>query len=161
MHQIILGLGSNIEHRKNNLEQATILIESNLGKVEKKSKIYETKAWGIENQSNFLNSAMVVSTPFYPLKVLEKILEIELLMGRKREIKWSSRNIDIDLLFFENYVFETPSLTVPHPFICQRNFVLSPLNDICPDFIHPKFHDSIRHLSQITSDAGWIKEFLF
>ena len=158
MHHIFLGLGSNIENRHNYLKKAISLIENQIGEVKQQSKIYETKAWGIENQENFLNLALEVITPFFPLKVLEKILEIELLMGRKREIKWSSRNIDIDLLFFENYVFETPSLTVPHPYISQRNFVLSPLNDVCPDFIHPKFNKTIKQLSLETSDVGWIKE---
>ncbi len=158
MHQIILGLGSNIENRHNFLKQAIFLIEKQIGEVKQQSKIYETKAWGIENQENFLNLAIEVVTPFFPLKVLEKILEIELIMGRKREIKWSSRNIDIDLLFFEYYMFETPSLSVPHPYISKRNFVLKPLNDICPDFIHPKFNKTIRQLSLETSDVGWINE---
>ena len=73
MHQIILGLGSNIENRHNFLKQAIFLIEKQIGEVKQHSKIYETKAWGIENQENFLNLAIEVATPFFPLKVLEKI----------------------------------------------------------------------------------------
>lgn len=136
-HQIFLGLGSNIGDRDVNLNQALELLQNEIGELVKVSSVFETKAWGITDQGDFLNIAAEFQTKLFPLQVLDIILDIETKMGRKRIQKWGARNIDIDILYFNNWYFHFPNLTVPHPYISERSFVLSPLSEIAGDFRHP------------------------
>ncbi|UBM59782.1 2-amino-4-hydroxy-6-hydroxymethyldihydropteridine diphosphokinase [Marinilongibacter aquaticus] len=130
MHKVYLGLGTNLGDRSQHLKDALEAIENQLGTIQRKSSVHETKAWGKTDQPDFLNMVIMVQTEIWPLKLMEKILQIEEQLGRVRKEKWGSRLIDIDVLYFNDWYFNTPGLIVPHPFIQQREFVLQPLQEI-------------------------------
>jgi 2-amino-4-hydroxy-6-hydroxymethyldihydropteridine diphosphokinase len=158
MHNVYLGIGTNEGNKLSNIETSLANISDSIGIISKKSSLYETKAWGIEDQENFINLAIEVKTQLFPLQLIDALLGIETEMGRKRDIKWASRIIDIDILFFENYRINTSNLTIPHQYITIRNFVLAPLLDICPEFIHPTLKKTIKQLNTESKDNGWIKK---
>ncbi len=145
-HSIYLHTGSNQGDRNAFLIKANKAIEEQIGKITKQSKLYETAAWGNTEQPDFINQALVVETSLDPAELMVKVLEIENEIGRIREQKWGARIIDIDILFYEDQVIETVKLIVPHPFLHQRNFVLIPLMEIAPYFIHPVLNLSIEEL---------------
>ncbi len=153
MNKVYLSIGGNLGKRRANLAKAVFLISQQIGSIIALSDLYETKAWGIENQPDFLNQALIVETTLSPLQVLKNALAIETKMGRKRERKWYTRLIDIDLLFFEQQVIKTDDLTLPHPFLQERNFVLVPLAQIAPNFIHPISQKSIQELLKTCPDV--------
>ena len=159
MKNVFLSLGGNIGNRFKNLAQARDLIAKEVGKIKATSEIYETKAWGVENQPDFLNQVVQITTTLSPYKVLDKVLAIEHKMGRVREQKWFARNIDIDVLFYDQVIIESKNLILPHPHISNRNFVLGPLKDIAPDFIHPVLQKSIRQLFLDCTDELSINEY--
>ncbi|MCP9768503.1 2-amino-4-hydroxy-6-hydroxymethyldihydropteridine diphosphokinase [Lacihabitans sp. LS3-19] len=158
MFKVFLGLGTNIGDRKSNIELAKKAISDTIGEIQDDSSVYETEAWGVENQENYYNQVICIKTNFYPLQILEKILALEIQLGRIRNQKWEARLIDIDILFFENYIISTDNLTIPHKYIQERNFVLEPLKEINPDFIHPKFRKTISELAKSNLDKSWIKK---
>jgi 2-amino-4-hydroxy-6-hydroxymethyldihydropteridine diphosphokinase len=158
-HQLFLGLGSNLGNREENLSTAQSLIEEKVGIIRSKSSIYETAAWGITEQNAFLNQVIEVETSFSPSAVLHLVLKIEKDMGRIREIKWGERSIDIDVLYYNNEIISTENLAVPHPFIQERKFVLVPLCEIAPTFIHPKLKQSNFELLKKCQDSGEITIF--
>ncbi len=153
MNNVYLSIGGNLGKRKANLAKAIYLIEQYIGQIIALSGLYETKAWGVENQPDFLNQAIIVKTRLSPEQVLKYALGIENLMGRKRERKWYTRLIDIDLLFFEQQIINTTDLTLPHPFLAKRNFVLTPLAEIAPNFIHPILKKSVLELLKVCPDS--------
>ena len=159
INKIFLGLGSNLGNREENILMAEKLIEEKVGKVRSKSSIYETAAWGITEQNAFLNQVLEIETVFSPSAVLHLLLKIEKDMGRIREIKWGERSIDIDVLYFNNEILSTENLVVPHPFIQERKFVLVPLCEIAPVFIHPKLKQSNLELLEKCQDSGEIIVF--
>ena len=108
-----------------------------VGRVTNKSRLYETQAWGVTNQSDFINQALAVETSLNPQKLLEQILKIENEMGRERTTKWAERTIDIDILLYDNFVVNEPNLVIPHPELPKRNFALIPLMEIAGEFEHP------------------------
>ena len=137
-HKVYLSLGTNMGDKKKNLETAIERINNiENTKVTKSSKILETKPFGYTEQDDFLNACLKVETLLEPQEFLDKILKIELEMGRVREFKWGPRIIDIDILFFDREIIEEDNLAVPHPWICEREFVLEPLSEIAPNLIHP------------------------
>ncbi|MFK7981819.1 MAG: 2-amino-4-hydroxy-6-hydroxymethyldihydropteridine diphosphokinase [Saprospiraceae bacterium] len=152
MHKVFFSIGGNLGNRQANLVTAITEITKKVGAVSSISSIYETKAWGVENQPDFLNQVLLVTTKLSPMETLETVLNIELEMGRVRAQKWYTRIIDIDLLFFDNQVINSKKLTIPHPFIAKRNFVLAPLAEIAPDFIHPILQKSIKELYKKSPD---------
>ena len=158
-NKVFLGLGSNLGNREENLLKAQKLINKKVGKVHSKSSIYETAAWGITEQNAFLNQVLEIETVFSPDAVLHLLLKIEKNMGRIREIKWGERSIDIDILYFNNEIISTENLAIPHPFIQERKFVLLPLCEIAPVFIHPKLKQSNLELLEKCQDSGEIVVF--
>jgi 2-amino-4-hydroxy-6-hydroxymethyldihydropteridine diphosphokinase len=158
-NKVFLGLGSNLGNREENLLKAQKLIDKKVGKVHSKSSIYETAAWGITEQNAFLNQVLEIETVFSPDAVLHLLLKIEKNMGRIREIKWGERSIDIDVLYYNNEIISTENLVVPHPFIQERKFVLVPLCEIAPVFIHPKLKQSNLELLEKCQDSGEIVVF--
>jgi 2-amino-4-hydroxy-6-hydroxymethyldihydropteridine diphosphokinase len=158
MHICYLSLGSNLGKKQANLELALQEIKKDVGEVLRTSCIYETEAWGIVSQDNYFNIIAEVSTPYFPLDVITKLLAIESRLGRIRDKKWESRIIDIDIIFYENYLITTDILIIPHPFLEKRNFVLEPLNELNPDFIHPRLRKSICQLTAECTDVSWIKK---
>lgn len=152
MHKVFFSIGGNIGDRYSNLEKAIAAISQQIGPILSVSSIYETKAWGIENQPDFLNQALLVATNLPPIDILETALAIEIAMGRVRTQKWYTRIIDIDLLFIDNQIITSKKLTIPHPFLAERNFVLAPLAEIAPHFIHPVLQKSIATLYANSGD---------
>jgi 2-amino-4-hydroxy-6-hydroxymethyldihydropteridine diphosphokinase len=146
-------------NREENLLKAQKLIDKKVGKVHSKSSIYETAAWGITEQNAFLNQVLEIETVFSPDAVLHLLLKIEKNMGRIREIKWGERSIDIDVLYYYNEIISNENLVVPHPFIQERKFVLVPLCEIAPVFIHPRLKQSNLELLEKCQDSGEIVVF--
>lgn len=151
-HTIYLGTGSNLGHPPTNLAKAIAYCQEEIGSLWQQSSLYRTAAWGIEDQPVFYNQALCLQTTLGPLAVLDAILSIEERMGRIRYRKWGERLIDIDLLFYDECILQTPRLTVPHPYIAQRQFVLTPLSEIAPDFVHPVYQQTIAQLQQVSTD---------
>jgi 2-amino-4-hydroxy-6-hydroxymethyldihydropteridine diphosphokinase len=112
-------------------------IERLLGKVVKTSSIYQTQAWGPIPQADYLNMALMFQTTYSPLMVLQTLLKIESILGRKRKERYGPRTIDIDVIFYGNRKIKHPNLTIPHPELASRNFVLIPLNEIATNFCDP------------------------
>jgi 2-amino-4-hydroxy-6-hydroxymethyldihydropteridine diphosphokinase len=159
MNDAYLLTGGNIGDRLVSLQQACMKIEKQAGIVLKKSAVYETAAWGITDQNLFLNQVLLVSTSLPPEELLHTLLNIEQELGRKRIMKMGPRIIDIDILFYNNEIISTPVLTVPHPQIANRRFVLTPLNEIAPGFVHPVLQKTIAELLEICPDELEVKKY--
>lgn len=138
MQHIYLSMGSNLGRREEHLKRALDLIRERVGQPESLSRIYETEAWGFSSSSNFYNCCISLRSDLAPQPLMERLLEIEQDMGRRREGKgYSDRIIDIDLLLYGDSCINTPGLTVPHPSMAQRKFVLAPLAEIAGRVVHP------------------------
>src|SRR5690349_22735984 len=140
---IFLLLGTNLGDRMANLSAARDYIQQNAGTIIKQSSIYKTAAWGKTDQPDFYNQAVVLDTALSPHELLDTVLGIENVMGRKREEKWGARLIDIDILFYGEMVVTKPQLTIPHPGIPHRRFVLQPMAEIAGEFIHPELRKTV------------------
>lgn len=144
---VYLSLGSNIGNKKENLESAII----NISKLQdtivtKRSEIIETKPFGYTEQDDFLNACIEIKTLLFPNELLRKLLEIERIMGRERKIKWGPRIIDLDIIFFNKEIIEEENLVIPHPYMEYRDFVLKPLEEINPYFVHPLLNKRVSTL---------------
>ena len=149
METVYLLLGGNIGDMEKTIGKAIALLNNKAGTVNHASSYYETEPWGMLNAQSFLNIAVELSTTLNPFELLNALLYIEEQLGRKRNplrTGYESRPIDIDILFYGTSVIQTPSLTIPHPQLQARKFVLVPLCEIASDFIHPVFHKSINIL---------------
>ena len=140
-----LSLGSNLGNRGVNLENAISKLDQ-LGNVVAVSSFYETEPVEVTTQPWFLNCAVKLETEKMPKQLLKGILDVEQEMGRKRTQNKGPRNIDIDILLFGNSVVETKGLTIPHPALHERRFVLQPLAEIAPEMRHPVFKKTIREM---------------
>ncbi len=140
------------------LNRAADLIDHRIGKIVNSSSIYATKAWGIEDQPDFLNQVLEIECEFSPQSLLIKINQIEKALGRKRLIKWGSRIIDIDILYYGELTVDTVDLIIPHPENQNRNFVLVPMTEIAPDLLHPVFHLTQTQLLDRCKDELGVKK---
>ncbi|MGB1248620.1 MAG: 2-amino-4-hydroxy-6-hydroxymethyldihydropteridine diphosphokinase [Chitinophagales bacterium] len=159
MKTVILSLGTNVGNRQLFLENALLSIVKNIGKVVKKSSLYESAAWGEVATTDFLNQVLVVQTEKMPSDVLSIVLQIEKDAGRERNEKWGDRTLDIDILFYEKWIIESEKLIVPHPFLQERRFILAPLYEILPDFEHPVLRKNVKDLFDICADKLAVKRF--
>lgn len=139
------------------LELAICKIASRLGRVITRSSIYSTKAWGPVTQPDFLNVAVVIETIFPPRFLLRQLLAIEKESGRKREVKYGPRTLDIDMLFYGQQILNYPDLKLPHPEIQGRRFALVPLLEIGPNRQHPVLQKTIQQLLEICPDTLDVK----
>ncbi len=144
-HAIFLGLGANVGDKKKNLEEAIEKLREKIINI-KISKFYETNPWGFVSQDKFLNAAIQGKTFLTPLELLNFVKSIEKKVGRVERFKWGPREIDIDILFYDDLIYKDESLVIPHPFIQERKFVLDPLMDLDPDFVHPVTKKTIREI---------------
>ncbi len=150
---LYLLTGSNLGNREDFLLEAYFAIATRVGSVVKVSALYQTQPWGISNQPDFLNQTLLVKSNLSPFTVLDTIKQIEKTMGRTEILRWGERIIDIDILFYGNLILESPTLTIPHPRLHERNFVLAPLAEIAPNFKHPVFGKTVAMLLSESPDA--------
>lgn len=159
MNKVYLLTGGNIGDRLKNLTVARKSIANDCGEIINQSSIYQTAPWGNENQSDFLNQVLLLQTKLKPLELLQALLLIEKELGRVRNKKNDPRVIDLDILFYNDLIMNTPELQLPHPRLHLRRFVLTPLNEIAPDLIHPLFNKNINYLFNVCSDLLNVKKF--
>ena len=149
IHTAYVALGSNLGDKEANLRKALELLEERGVEVVKTSSFICTEPYGVTDQPQFLNGVCEVRTSLVPLALLHTLLEIEQEMGRVRLRHWGERNIDLDLLLYEDVVMDTPELILPHPDMQNRDFVLLPLAEIAPELVHPILQKSIEELSNL------------
>ncbi len=141
-----LSIGSNLGRRRENCEKAVSLLSENGIKIIKHSSMIETEPWGIKDQPKFINMAVEAETEKKPEELPGIIKKIEAEIGRKENIRWGPRVIDIDILFYDDLIIKTPELEIPHPLIHERYFVLNPLAEIAPEKVHPVLKKTIKNL---------------
>ena len=148
-HTAYVALGSNLGDKEANLRKALELLQERGVEIVKTSTFISTEPYGVTDQPQFLNGVCEVRTSLVPLALLHTLLEIEQEMGRVRLRHWGERNIDLDLLLYEDVVMDTPELKLPHPDMQNRDFVLLPLAEIAPELVHPILQKSIEELSNL------------
>ena len=158
MKGIYLLLGSNLGDRKEILKMARRHIGLSIGNIIQSSSIYATKAWGVEDQPDFLNQVVEVESEHTPEEILLQVNSIEEKLGRVRKIKWQSRIIDIDILYYGSLILNTQDLVIPHAENQNRNFVLAPMVEIAPDFVHPVFLRTQQQLLNTCTDGLEVKK---
>ncbi|ANQ48489.1 2-amino-4-hydroxy-6-hydroxymethyldihydropteridine diphosphokinase [Flammeovirga sp. MY04] len=158
MSSIILLLGANLGNKLDTLSNAVNFIQDEIGDVKLVSHIYETAAWGKEDQPSYYNQTLCVESDISPEELILITQKIENKLGRVRKEKWGARIIDIDILFYNDIIIDQPNLKVPHPFIQERRFTLEPLTEIIPEFIHPVLNLSISQLLLQCNDPLPVKK---
>jgi 2-amino-4-hydroxy-6-hydroxymethyldihydropteridine diphosphokinase len=157
---VFLGLGSNLGDREGFLKKALELIDLEAGEVVATSPVYQTEPWGFHAKDPFLNMTAEIRTLMDPESLLLQLLNIEAKMGRKRDDNgYSSRKIDLDILLYDNMTIQRPGLTIPHPLMHERRFVLVPLCDIAQGIIHPVFKKTIAVLLDECRDRSQVRRF--
>jgi len=148
MSLVYLGLGTNLGKKEQNLNDAVMALSLDVGNVLALSSFYNTKPWGYDSEHDFLNAVALVETTLSPFEVLARTQEIERNLGRtiKTSQGYSDRLIDLDILLYDNLIINQPELTIPHPLLAERDFVLLPLAELAPDLIHPLLGKSMREL---------------
>ncbi len=160
MAQAYLSLGSNLNNRQGNLRFAIENLNQLAGNVFLESSVYETAPWGFVSKNLFLNQIVGLETNLDPLLLLEILQEIESRCGRIRKPgPYLNRELDIDIVFYEQIQLDTLRLRVPHPRMHERLFVLLPLNEIAPNYFHPKLHKSVSELLKICTDKSEIRPY--
>jgi len=145
MHIVYLALGSNVGDKKEHIENAVTLLGKKIKEITV-AKLYETKPMYYENQENFLNTALRGETTLSPEELLQFVKQVEKKVGRKDRFRNGPREIDIDILFYDNLILETNTLQIPHPRIQERDFVLKPFMDLDPNFVHPVLEKTMKEL---------------
>lgn len=146
MNKAYLLIGGNMGDRLANLKMAKLAIQKEIGPILINSSIYETAAWGKEDQPAFFNQALIIETNLIANDLMMTLLAVEKNMGRIRQEHLGPRTIDLDIIFFNDQIIQTENVTIPHPQMQKRNFVLTPLKEIAPNFIHPILKKSITQL---------------
>lgn len=159
MNIVFLQLGGNLGDREQLLKDAILAIENRVGNIIDLSKVYESTPWRVEGQNNYLNQIIKVKTTLLAREVLSTVLNIEKQLGRIRIEKWGERLIDIDIIFYNNSIIETPELCIPHKHLHERMFVLTPLCDIASKMVHPKYNKTIEELLQECNDTELVEEY--
>lgn len=161
MNSAYLCLGGNIGDREKALQQAIVKINETAGEIITKSGIYETEAWGVENQQAYLNQCVKIVTTLTPENLITALLSIEKSLGRERSFNqiYESRTLDIDILFYNDSIVNKEHLVIPHPRLQLRKFVLIPLHEIAQDYLHPILNKTIFSLLKECEDTSEVKHF--
>lgn len=132
MHNVYLGLGSNLGDREENIRKAISLIGERVGEVLRQSSLIETEPWGFQSENKFLNGVILVATALTPREVLQATQKIERTLGRRKKtsLHYQDRPIDIDILLYDDFHIDEPDLKIPHPLMHQRDFVMIPLQEL-------------------------------
>ena len=160
MNDAFLITGGNIGDRVTTLNNALYKIEEQCGNIIATSGLYETAPWGNNDQPPFLNQAIHLQTSFSSNQLMRCLLKIEKEMGRVRKEKYGPRIIDIDMLFYNDAIFNSELLNIPHPYLQDRRFVLLPLNEIAEHLIHPVYQKTIAHLLQECTDKLEVVKYI-
>ncbi len=161
MNRVFLSLGSNRGNRQEYLQTAVSALEKKAGKVLKASHIYETEPWKMNDGTNFLNQVILLETSLDTQQIMDLIIETETSLGRIRSTSgYEPRTMDIDILFFNEKAITSPSVTVPHPLISERRFILEPLCELAPNYIHPLLKKSLKQLLADCPDKHTIARFM-
>lgn len=156
MNHAFLMIGGNLGNVAQNLDVAIQRISQQCGKVLAISSVYQTAAWGKTDQPDFLNQALEIQTKLEPMALLQELLKIERELGRERLEKYGPRIIDIDIIFYDQQVLDLKDLTLPHPQMANRRFVLAPLAEIAPSFLHPVLNISVAALLAKCPDSSHV-----
>ncbi len=152
-NQVYILLGGNQGDVKETFIRAMLLIGERAGDIMAQSPLYQTEPWGFDADELFYNQVLLLKSPLAPEALLDTLLEIESVLGRTRNGKgYASRNIDIDILFYNDCILDSDHLTIPHPRMHLRNFALAPMADISPEFVHPVLKQSISRLKDSSPD---------
>jgi len=154
---VAISMGSNLGNRLSSLRKAVLLIKNEVANIIKTSDVFETPPFGITNQPRFLNACILIETDMPPLNLLEKLKKIEEQMGRIQRFKWGPREIDLDIVFYDEEVVNEPTLKIPHPHMHERPFVLIPLNQISPKWIHPTLKKTVEQMTSESQDSGILR----
>lgn len=146
MHKVFLALGSNLGDKSKNINEALERLRDEGIKILKVSSIIETEPYGYKDQDNFLNAVCLVETDLSPHELLDILLKIEKEMGRVRTIRWGPRIIDLDIIFYDDLIISDDRLIIPHPDAHNRIFVMGPLSEIAPDFVHPILNKTVKEI---------------
>jgi 2-amino-4-hydroxy-6-hydroxymethyldihydropteridine diphosphokinase len=147
LEDLVLLLGSNMGEKEGHLISAINMLEKELGEASAKSSVHYTKPWGIKDQDEFVNQALIIPCQMKPMNVLEIISNIEQKLGRIRYEKWGPRLIDIDIIFYGQLIYQVDLLQIPHPYMQERLFVLDPLAEIAPKFVHPVMGLTVKQMT--------------
>ena len=154
LHTVYFSLGTNLGNKHKNLEIAVEMIGKSCGIVVRSSGIYVSKSWGYDSSNDFFNQCLKLDTGLGPEELLQQILEIEHVMGREKQgTGYADRIIDIDILFYDKATFKTDRLHIPHPRIPERLFVLKPMMELDPEFVHPTLQETIAVLLKKCTDS--------
>lgn len=158
MHQAVLLIGGNEGDRLSVIQQCIPQLAT-LGNIKNTSSIYETEAWGRDDLPPHLNQGILLETHLFPNELLAAVKQMEVDLGRVPTEKWGIRKIDIDIIFYDELILKTDLLTIPHAWMHERRFVLIPLSEIIPNWIHPVMQQSVATLASQCTDPLWVTLF--
>lgn len=153
-HLGYIAFGSNVGNRKANILSAMEMMREKGMDFLKISTMYETEPYGVTSQPKFMNCVALIQTELSPIILMETLLKIEEALGRVREVKWGARTIDLDIIFYDHKIVSFANLVIPHPDMQNRTFVLEPLSEIAPNYVHPLLHKTVVELLEELKEAA-------